>query len=106
MQSSILTNCGVTAGSLVSLSNEIEIQLTTNDLFELSGDARGMQISSSGGNLWVTQQGDPVDYMLRPGEKVKISRKGLVIVQGFPNARVRILPARKSSSRRARAWEH
>ena len=96
MQSSIHTTCGDTAGSLVSHSNEVEIQLTGKDLFKLSGDARGTQISSAGGNLWVTQQGDPVDYLLRPGEKVMISRQGMVIVQGFPQARVRILPAHKS----------
>ena len=93
MESSIFTTCGDMAGSLVSLSSEVEIQLTSKELFKLSGDARGTQISSVGGNLWVTQQGDPVDYLLRPGEKVKISRRGMVLVQGFPTAHVRILPA-------------
>jgi hypothetical protein len=96
MQSSILTTCGDMAGSLVSLSNEVEIQLTAEDIFRLTGDARGTQISSAGGNLWITQQGDLEDYLLHPGENVKISRKGTVLIQGFPNARLRILPARKS----------
>ena len=93
MQSSILTNCGEKAGSLVSPSTEVEIQLIGRNLFKLSGDARGTQIVSAGGNLWVTQQGDSQDYLLRPGEEVKITRKGMILVQGFADARVRILPA-------------
>ncbi len=92
MQSSILTNCGEPAGSLVSQANEVEIYLTGKDLFRLSGDARGAQIASAGGTLWVTQQGDAQDYLLRPGETVKITRKGMVLVQGSPAARVRIVP--------------
>ena len=82
---------GEVTGSLVSHSNEIEIHLTARDLFKLSGDTREMQISAVGGNLWVTQQGDPADYLLHPGEKVKLSRKGTVLIQGFPSGSARML---------------
>ncbi|HVN54584.1 MAG TPA: DUF2917 domain-containing protein [Anaerolineaceae bacterium] len=95
MQSTILTTSGETAGSLVSHSQEVEIQLGAKDLFKLNGDARGKQITSVRGNLWVTQQGDPQDYLLHPGEKLKISRKGMILVQGTPNARLRISPSGK-----------
>jgi hypothetical protein len=91
MQSAILTNCRETAGSLITSASEVEILLTGKDLFKLSGDARGTEIVSAGGILWVTQPNDVQDYLLRPGEGVKITRKGMVLVQGSPGARVRIV---------------
>lgn len=92
MQSSILTNCVGTVGSLISPSTEVEIYLTGNNIFKLSGDARGTQIVSAEGVLWVTQHGDSQDYLLHPGEKVTITLKGMVLVEGFPDARVQIFP--------------
>lgn len=87
---------GRATGSPVSQPNEIEIQLTAHSLFKLNGDSRGMQISAARGKLWVTQQGDPVDYLLQPGEKVRVTQKGIVLIQGFSDARVRMVLARNS----------
>ncbi|HVN53057.1 MAG TPA: DUF2917 domain-containing protein [Anaerolineaceae bacterium] len=95
MQSAILTGCGEIAGGLVSYSPEIEIHLGRQDLFKLSGDARGVQILALAGALWVTQQGDAQDFLLRPGERMEITRKGIVLVQGFPAARLRVIPAER-----------
>jgi hypothetical protein len=90
MQLVIQNTLGEVTGSLVSPSREVEIQLTAQDIFKLSGDPRGVQISAIEGQLWVTQQGDPSDYLLHPGEKVKISRQGTVLVQSIPNRRARM----------------
>jgi len=96
MQMVIQNAVGEVTGSLVSHSDEIEIQLTAHELFKLSGDTRDVQISAVGGHLWVTQQGDPTDYLLRPGEQMVLSRKGAVLIQGLSKGRARMALTRNS----------
>ncbi len=93
MQTRLFSSHGNRTGDLISTSKEVEIQLTAKDLFRLSGDARGTQIASASGSLWVTQQGDLEDHLLRQGERLTVTQKGTVLIQGFSRARVRIAPA-------------
>jgi hypothetical protein len=51
-----------------------------------SGDA----ILCRRGILWVTQEGDPEDSMLRRGEVFIASRQGLVLVQALTQASYRL----------------
>jgi len=92
MESTIHQTRGTPVGRLVSHSNAVEIRLAAKDLFKLEGDARGTLITSTCGSLWVTQQGDAQDYLLQEGERMVVSRKGMVLVQGSPIARACILP--------------
>jgi hypothetical protein len=93
MQTRFFSSRGDRNGDLISTAPWVEIQLTTKDLFRLSGDARGTQIASTCGSLWVTQQGDQEDHLLCQGERLTVTRKGTVLVQGISGARVRISPA-------------
>ena len=92
MESTILQTHGSRVGHLVSHSSDVEIRLAAKDLFKMEGDVRGTLITSTCGSLWVTQEGDAQDYLLEEGEKMVISRKGMVLVEGSPEARARILP--------------
>ncbi|MGH7370523.1 MAG: DUF2917 domain-containing protein [Candidatus Methylomirabilales bacterium] len=56
----------------------------------MNGDNRGTAIFCLEGIAWVTQEGDLQDHMLRPGEEFVISRAGLVVVQGIPDAEIQI----------------
>jgi hypothetical protein len=57
-------------------------ELVENQVVTFKGK-RGSQIVALKGNLWVTQQGDPVDYLIRTGESISLERKGKVVVQGL-----------------------
>ncbi len=43
---------------------------------------RGKRIECSSGYLWVTLEGDTEDYVLRPGEGLRIPNRGRVLVSG------------------------
>ncbi len=49
-------------------------------------DARGTTLRVRRGQLWVTQYGDPTDYVLEAGDTWTIERRGRTIVQAQRNA--------------------
>jgi len=49
----------------------------------LAGVSKGDMILCTSGVLWVTQEGDPQDYMLRSGERFVADRHGVVVVQAM-----------------------
>jgi hypothetical protein len=58
----------------------------------LSGDRRGARIRCSRGSLWVTQPGDPLDYVLRAGDGLTVTRRGTILVQALSDAAVQLTP--------------
>ena len=46
-------------------------------------DARGLAIEVWDGELWVTQAGDRRDHFIRPGERFRIERDGVVLAQAL-----------------------
>ena len=66
----------------------VEVCLAPRQAFTLQGDHRGVRLTALQGTLWVTQQGDAQDYLLRPGEAFTITRPGTVVVQGMREARL------------------
>ena len=77
-------------GRELSKAQAVDIHLKAKQTFRLEGDQRGAHIHALAGNLWVTQRGDQVDYLLRPGECLKVERDGLVLIQGLKAARFRL----------------
>ena len=53
-------------------------------------DAVGVRIASQGGSVWITQDGDPRDIVLRAGESFELDRATAVIVQAIDAAVVTI----------------
>ncbi|MBX3604783.1 MAG: DUF2917 domain-containing protein [Piscinibacter sp.] len=47
------------------------LALLPHDVLRL-GDAHGLSLSSAGGTLWITVDGEDRDIVLRPGESIRI----------------------------------
>ena len=57
--------------------------LGAQEIERLEGVNAGDTIFCANGVLWVTQEGDPEDYLLKKGEKFVAERPGLVLIQGL-----------------------
>ena len=91
MESYVNTLGGLQVGNLVSNAAEIDVCLSRDQVFKMTGDKRGIQIACQEGNLWVTQADDPKDYMLKDGDRFVVTRPGLIVVQGVREGMVRII---------------
>jgi hypothetical protein len=58
-----LTLLGLPQGSLLSLE-----------------DARGAEVHVEHGALWITQDGDYADYVIRSGESIRLDRDGVALL--------------------------
>jgi hypothetical protein len=58
----------------------------------LAGIDRGDAIVVTQGILWVTQEGDPQDYVLSSGERFVANRHGSVVVEALTDASMRFSP--------------
>ena len=61
------------------------LSLASGDSINLD-DARGTTLRVGRGQLWVTQHGDPTDYVLEAGDTWTIERRGRTIVQAQRDA--------------------
>jgi hypothetical protein len=68
------------------------VTLHQGELWPITSDLRGLAIESRQGTLWVTQEGDPKDYILEPGQRLVVTRRGTLVVQAFSDARLRVAP--------------
>ncbi len=51
-------------------------------------DGKGVVFSIVEGTLWVTQEGDPCDTVLRAGDRLRIERDGLTLAHAIHSARL------------------
>jgi hypothetical protein len=91
MESYVNTLGGLRVGNLVSNAAEIDVCLSRDQVFQMNGDKRGIQIVCQEGNLWVTQADDPKDYVLKDGDRFIVTKPGLVVVQGVREGMARIV---------------
>jgi hypothetical protein len=68
------------------------IQLRKGELWHLENDLRGLSIACMEGILWITQEGDPKDYIVEPGQRYVITRRGSVVIEACADARLRVAP--------------
>jgi hypothetical protein len=66
-----------------------ERRLCAQMVERLAGIDRGDAIVVTQGTLWVTQEGDPQDYVLLPGERFVAGRNGTVVVEALTDAAMR-----------------
>ena len=64
--------------------------LRAQEVERLDGMRAGDTIICTNGVLWVTQESDPADYLLKKGEKFVSNRNGLVLVQAFEDSACRL----------------
>ena len=65
----------------------MEITMNKGEIICIDGDARELEVTSFSGTLWITQAGDPNDYLISVGEKFRISRKGRVAITACKTAK-------------------
>lgn len=56
-------------------------------------DAIGALVTVRAGSVWITQDLDTTDYIVRPGERFSISRSGRTVLQSFGEAEVSVVGA-------------
>jgi hypothetical protein len=72
--------------------NQDGLCLQRNQVVKVHG-GRGHAIVCHSGSVWVTQDGDPRDVILRAGDAFTLDRKGPVLVQAFAPGAISITPA-------------
>ncbi len=74
-----------TLGNTQAKNRTIEnISLSCRQVYRLQNYGKSMHIQGVKGTLYITQPNDPDDYILKPGQKMIIRSRGLVLVQGLP----------------------
>lgn len=53
-------------------------------------DAPGARICATGGTVWITEEGEIRDVVLRPGERHTVARPGRTLVHAMERSRVSI----------------
>ena len=51
-------------------------------------DAEGTRIVAQRGTVWVTEEGDPADHIVRPGQSLVVKHSGRTLVQAMQCARI------------------
>src|SRR5580765_1172646 len=51
-------------------------------------DGKGARIAVVDGSVWITQEHDPRDVMLRPGESFTLDRNGTAVIEALADAEV------------------
>lgn len=62
------------------------IHLQQRDYQRMNKVKRGSELCCDSGLLWVTQTGDRMDYILRPGDRMVVNTRGKVLVEAMREA--------------------
>ncbi len=60
------------------------ICLANDQTYHIDVRNKSVQVVGVSGKAWITMQGDLKDYLLGPGEKLTISCRGRMVIQGVP----------------------
>lgn len=74
---------------LLSLRN-MEIQLAEGKTLAFRG-ARNVYLECTEGMVWITVEGQPGDFLLVQGERLRIEKNGLVLAQSLPAGAIRLI---------------
>lgn len=77
--------------------------LRKGELLRLDG-RRGLRITSRRGSLWLTQDGDPNDVVLDPGQAHCLEADGPVLIQALDRACVSVDAAASAPPSRWARW--
>jgi len=72
-----------------SLSHSL-VRLEADELFSIEA-ARGRCVVVFQGSVWITQQGDPSDHIVKSGESFTFDRRGLAVVEALEPTSVAVL---------------
>ncbi len=57
--------------------------LADNEAVSLGRPGSGLEVACVQGMVWLTQEGDPVDHVLGPGEEIRLTGRGRVAMMAF-----------------------
>jgi hypothetical protein len=67
------------------------LQLQRRGFFRVQKINPGTTVVCEQGVLWLTQSNDLKDYMLKPGDRMVVSKKSNVLIEALSEARVSIV---------------
>jgi quercetin dioxygenase-like cupin family protein len=70
------------------------IELQAGDVLPLER-ASGVRLTALEGSLWLTEEGEPGDVVLQPGQSFAVEAKGRALVQALSRSRLAIEAANK-----------
>jgi len=70
--------------------NGLRVFMLKDSLLRIEGDCRGVRVSSSEGNIWITQENDSEDHVVTEGKTFILDRSGLAIVYSLSDAKLDI----------------
>jgi len=62
----------------------------TKEKVAVINGSKGKTVTCMSGRLWITQEGDPVDYVLEPNQSLVLVKAGNALVSGFGEATFRV----------------
>lgn len=71
-------------------------RLARGRALHLDGARRGLQLGCISGRVWITRAGDSSDYLLGPGQQLRIQARGRIVVEALTSHAV--LQADKSAT--------
>jgi hypothetical protein len=51
-------------------------------------EAAGSTVTAHAGSVWITEQDNPRDVVLRPGQSFTLGRQGLALLEAFSDASI------------------
>ena len=57
---------------------------------------RGLEVTCESGHLWITEESQPDDVWLGPGQRVRLVGDGLAVLEAKGRARLRIAGERRA----------
>jgi hypothetical protein len=67
------------------------LQLQRRDFFRAQKINPGTTVVCEQGIIWLTQSNDFKDYMLKPGDRMVVSKKSTVLIEALSEARLSIV---------------
>ena len=68
--------------------------MADNDTVALRPGPKGLLLRGHRGTFLVTQEGDPLDHVLEPGDELPTRRRGLVVVWALTEGSIEMAPVR------------
>lgn len=67
----------------------MKIDLRRGKFLRIRGGA-GSTVTAHAGSVWITEEANPRDVVLRPGQSLRLRRSGLALVEAISDAAVSI----------------
>lgn len=72
------------------------VHLLAGELLRIESP-RGLEVHVDEGHLWITEESQPDDVWLAPGQRVRLVGNGLAVIEAKGSARIRIAGNRSTA---------